>query len=69
MDRPDARPITPRATIGLLACALVLLVPLAWVAGWAWLAVPAALAALGVTAVAVGADSRAPGDWVRAGPT
>jgi hypothetical protein len=39
------------------------LVVVAWAAGWAWLAIPAALAALGVSAIAAGVDSRAPGDW------
>lgn len=69
MDRPGERPTAPSARIGLLACTLTALVVGAWVAGWAWLAIPAALAVLGISAIAVGADSRAPGDWTSLGPS
>lgn len=48
---------------GLVVCALVLAAGIGLVEGWPWLAVPALLVLLGVSAWAVGADSRAPGDW------
>jgi hypothetical protein len=64
MDRPiHPGTAAPSARIGLLACSLMGLVVAAWIAGWAWLAIPAALAAIGVSAIAAGVDSRAPGDW------
>lgn len=50
---------------GLALCCLIVAAALAWAAGWPWIAAPAALAILGVAAYAVGADSRAPGDWTR----
>jgi hypothetical protein len=65
MDRK--RSPEPDARRGLLLCSLVLVVLVSMVAGWALVAVPAALAALGLAAAVVGVDSRASGDWKRAG--
>jgi fatty acid desaturase len=48
---------------GMLLCCLLVAAIGAVAAGWAWLAVPAALGMLGVAATAVGVDSRTPGDW------
>ncbi|MGH2635558.1 MAG: hypothetical protein ACRDHU_05365 [Actinomycetota bacterium] len=59
------RSMEPLTRSGLLLGSLLALTGLAWAAGWAWLAVPAALAILGVAADAVGVDSRMPGDWRR----
>jgi hypothetical protein len=67
MDRPDEPPAGPSAVVGVLACSLMALVAISWAAGWAWLAIPSAMAALGVSAVAAGRDSREPGDWRSAG--
>jgi hypothetical protein len=68
MDRRHDTPApSPGARTGLLLCCLIALVPVAWAAGWGWLSLLAALATLGVAAASVGADSRAPGDWKRAG--
>ena len=69
MDRPDQPPTGPGPVMGLLACSLMALVAVSWAAGWALLAIPAALAALGVSAIAAGRDSRAPGDWKHVGST
>lgn len=49
----------------LVVCTLIALTAVGWLAGWPWLAAPAAMAILGVAAYAVGADSREPGDWRR----
>jgi hypothetical protein len=65
MDRSLHSGTAPSARTGVLACSLMGLVVVAWAAGWAWLAIPAALAAVGVSAIAAGVDSRAPGDWPR----
>ncbi|MGZ5291334.1 MAG: hypothetical protein ACXWXQ_07500 [Actinomycetota bacterium] len=65
MDRTQAT--KPLARAGLLLCCLLTATIAGWAAGWTWLAVPAALGTLGVAAAAVGADSRAPGDWRRTG--
>jgi hypothetical protein len=69
MDRPDELPATPGPMIGLVACSLLALVAISWMGGWAWLAIPAAMAALGLSAIAAGRDSRAPGDWTHVGPS
>lgn len=50
---------------GPVLCSLIVAAAVAWVAGWQWIVAPAALAVLGVAAYAVGADTRAPGDWRR----
>lgn len=65
MDRK--RSPEPDARSGLLLCSLILVFLVSVVAGWTLIAVPAAFAALGVAAAVVGVDSRAPGDWKRAG--
>jgi hypothetical protein len=68
MDRqPHGASAGPGPLIGLLACSLMALVAISWAAGWAWLAIPSAMAALGVSAIVAGRDSREPGDWTRAG--
>lgn len=61
MDRWGAT--EPLSRSGLLLCCLLAAAIVGWAAGWAWLAVLAALGMLGVAATAVGVDSRAPGDW------
>jgi hypothetical protein len=38
----------------------------AWMAGWTWIAAPSVLGILGLAAIAIGADSRRAGDWIRA---
>ncbi|HEY7754604.1 MAG TPA: hypothetical protein VID69_00065 [Actinomycetota bacterium] len=58
----------PSARTGLLICSLALVVLVSIAAGWVVIAVPAALAVLGMAAVVVGVDSRVPGDWKRPGP-
>jgi hypothetical protein len=60
------RALTPMARSGLLILALLPLAVVGLVLAWAWVAVPTALGLLGVAAEAIGADSRAPGDWTRA---
>jgi hypothetical protein len=50
---------------GLAVAAVVFGAVAAWMAGWTWIAAPAALAIRGLAAVAVGADSRSAGDWRR----
>lgn len=59
------RTLPPVARSGVLMCTLVLVALLGWVLAWAWVAVSAALALLGVAAAAIGVDSRMPGDWTR----
>jgi hypothetical protein len=61
------RELDPAARSSLLCCSLIALTLVTWVAGWAWVAVPAGLGALDFAAAAVGADSRMPGDWRRIG--
>ena len=63
MDR--WRSLSPIARSGLLVCSLLCLAAIGLVEGLAWIAAPAALAMLGVSAAAVGVDSRSPGDWRR----
>lgn len=46
---------------------LFMAVLLGWAMGWAWIAVPAVIAALGIAANTFGHDSRSPGDWRRTG--
>jgi hypothetical protein len=65
MDGPT--PHLPTARAGLLVCALAVVAVAAGAAGWAWLAVLAALCLFALAAATSGIDSRAPGDWHRAG--
>ncbi len=64
MDR--WRSLSPIARSGLLVCFLLLSSAGELVAGWTLLLVPTLGALLGVAALAVGVDSRMPGDWRRA---
>jgi hypothetical protein len=57
----------PISRAGLLLCSLVIIGVASLVAGWPGLLAPIGLAIIGVAAGAVGADSREPGDWRRAG--
>lgn len=57
-------PIRPSRAAPLLLLLLPATIA-SWVAGWTWLALVATLAVLCVAACAVGADTRAPGDWRR----
>jgi hypothetical protein len=63
MDR--WRTLSPIARSGLLVCALLLASAGEIAAGWLLLLVPTIGALLGVAALAVGVDSRTPGDWRR----
>jgi len=58
--------IRPSRAAPLLALLLVVAIA-TWAAGWTWLALLATAAVLSVAACAVGADTRAPGDWRRTG--
>jgi hypothetical protein len=64
MDRWKA--LSPIARSGLTVFALLLASAGEVAAGWALLLVPTLGALLGVAALAVGVDSRTPGDWRRA---
>lgn len=65
MARWRALPTITRS--GLLVCWMLLVALAGWVLGIGWIAALAALGVLGASASAAGVDSRAPGDWTRAG--
>jgi hypothetical protein len=64
MDR--WRALSPIARSGLLVCTLLVAGAGELAVGWMLLLVPTLAALLGVAALAVGVDSRTPGDWRRA---
>ncbi len=66
MDRRPSPDGSARA--GLVVLLLVAVTAIGWAAGWALVAVPAALGVVGAAASAAGVDSREPGDWPRIGP-